>query len=337
VAAATIVLLTFILENVKEIGNFKLRDMFVNASPKTVKILTSDRDIVGGATIIFGAYLVLAFFGAILELLPGLLRKGITSAITWTLGIGLLSELVIQILRASRNRVSSVYTGMNAGGRRFLSALGGALVIALLLILPGLLGTFLSEVLSLVGLFVLMGLGLNIAVGLAGLLDLGYVTNFAIGAYIMAVLTSGGPLGIGPDWLNFWMVLPICIVASMCTGFFFALPVLRMKGDYIGGGQGIPLVPKANFFGWEINSPERIYYLVLAFCFLTLFVMLRLNNSRTGRQWMAIREDEDAASAMGIDTTSSSVVWAVSQALWSVQPHLSACQNCYANSTSSVC
>jgi len=369
VAAATIVLLTFILENVKEIGNFKLRDMFVNASPKTVKILTSDRDIVGGATIIFGAYLVLAFFGAILELLPGLLRKGITSAITWTLGIGLLSELVIQILRAttddgvvrtyfqgkslrtntaliilvvalvasiiwslSRNRVSSVYTGMNAGGRRFLSALGGALVIALLLILPGLLGTFLSEVLSLVGLFVLMGLGLNIAVGLAGLLDLGYVTNFAIGAYIMAVLTSGGPLGIGPDWLNFWMVLPICIVASMCTGFFFALPVLRMKGDYlaiatlgfgeiirllalsdwlkpyIGGGQGIPLVPKANFFGWEINSPERIYYLVLAFCFLTLFVMLRLNNSRTGRQWMAIREDEDAASAMGIDTTITKVV-----------------------------
>jgi len=177
-----------------------------------------------------------------------------------------------------------------------------------------------------------MGLGLNIAVGLAGLLDLGYVTNFAIGAYIMAVMTSGGPLGIGPDWLNFWMVLPICVIASMFTGFFFALPVLRMRGDYlaiatlgfgeiirllalsdwlkpyIGGGQGIPLVPKANFFAWEINSPERMYYLILAFCFLTLFVMLRLNNSRVGRQWMAIREDEDAASAMGIDTTITKVI-----------------------------
>ena len=118
----------------------------------------------------------------------------------------------------------------------------------------------------------------------------------------------------------------------MFTGFFFALPVLRMRGDYlpiatlgfgeiirllalsdwlkpwIGGGTGVPLVPKANFFGFAIDSPERIYYLVLAFCFLTLFVMLRLNNSRIGRQWMAIREDEDAASAMGIDTTLTKVI-----------------------------
>ena len=370
VAAGVILLLTLFLDNIKEIGNLKVRDMFVNASPKTVKILTSDQGIMGGATIIFGVYLVLALFGSILEMIPGLLRKGIVSAITWTLGIGLLSELVIQIMRAttsdamvrtyfqgkalrstttaliilgialvasiiwslSRNRVAKTHAGLNTAGKRTLSIVGAVIVLALLLILPSLLGTFLSEVLSLVGLFILMGLGLNIAVGLAGLLDLGYVTNFAIGAYIMAVMTSGGPLGIGPDWLNFWMVLPICVIASMFTGFFFALPVLRMRGDYlaiatlgfgeiirllalsdwlkpyIGGGQGIPLVPKANFFAWEINSPERMYYLILAFCFLTLFVMLRLNNSRVGRQWMAIREDEDAASAMGIDTTITKVI-----------------------------
>ena len=180
------------------------------------------------------------------------------------------------------------------------------------------------------GLYILMGLGLNIAIGLAGLLDLGYVTNFAVGAYVMAVLTSTGPLGIGG--LNFWFVLPISLLAAMCTGFILALPVLRMRGDYlaiatlgfgeiirllalsdwlrpfIGGSQGILFIPKANLFGLTFSGPQQIYYLILAACLLTLFVMIRLNNSRTGRQWMAMREDEDAAAAMGIDTTKTKVL-----------------------------
>ena len=185
-------------------------------------------------------------------------------------------------------------------------------------------GVYLSEVLNLVGLYVLMGLGLNIAVGLAGLLDLGYVTNFAVGAYVMAVLTSTGPLGMGE--FSFWLILPICVLAAMFTGFMLALPVLRMRGDYlaittlgfgeiirllalsnwlkpyIGGAQGVLFVPKPRLFGLTFSGPQTIYYIIVAACLAMLFVSLRLNNSRTGRQWMAMREDEDAAGAMGIDT-----------------------------------
>lgn len=393
VGSLLVLLLALFIDNVTMIGNLDLRDMFINASPQTVQILAAGGELGFGSFLMVGIFAGLALLGAILEQLPKMLRSALIAALGWTVGIGLLSDLTIQIVRQLMgnewvsaffkgkallpltaayilviafvasliwsligNPIKSGYAKIGGGGKRAISGVGTAAVLALLLILPSLLGTFLSEVLSLVGLFVLMGLGLNIAVGLAGLLDLGYVTNFAIGAYIMAVLTSNGPLGIGPDWLNFWMVLPLCIVAAMATGFFFALPVLRMKGDYlaiatlgfgeiirllalsdwlkphIGGGTGIPLVPKASFSlfsypirffqsigivpnswftadeKWLIDTPERIYYLVLAFCFLTLFVMLRLQNSRTGRQWMAIREDEDAASAMGIDTTLTKVI-----------------------------
>ncbi|NJN54445.1 MAG: ABC transporter ATP-binding protein [Anaerolineae bacterium] len=191
--------------------------------------------------------------------------------------------------------------------------------------LPWIVGTFLSDVLDNVGLYILMGLGLNIAVGLAGLLDLGYVTNFAVGAYVTAVLTSTGQFGIGP--IPFWVVIPIALLSAMLTGFVLALPVLRMRGDYlaiatlgfgeiirvlalsdwlasrIGGPQGILEIQNPTLFGLAFSTPERFYYIILVACLAMLFVSVRLNNSRTGRQWMALREDEDVAAAMGIDTT----------------------------------
>src|SRR5690606_15721649 len=141
-----------------------------------------------------------------------------------------------------------------------------------------------------------------------------------------AALTSTGNLGIGGGFFNFWLVLPIALLAAMFAGFIFAVPVLKMRGDYlaiatlgfgeiigklalsdwlkpvIGGAQGVLAVPKPEFFGFTFQNPEEIYYIVLAGCALTLFVSIRLNNSRTGRQWMAIREDEDVAAAMGINT-----------------------------------
>ncbi|RMG90853.1 MAG: branched-chain amino acid ABC transporter permease [Chloroflexi bacterium] len=202
--------------------------------------------------------------------------------------------------------------------------------LLILLILPWILGTYLSEVLDNVGLFILMGLGLNIAVGLAGLLDLGYVATFAIGAYVMGLFTSTSSLGVGE--LNFWIVLPISILAAMTAGFLLALPVLHMRGDYlaittlgfgeiirilalsdwlspiIGGAQGILAIPKPQIGSFVFRGPQEIYYLILAGCILAIFVSSRLNNSRTGRQWMAMREDEDVAAAMGIDTTKSKVL-----------------------------
>jgi branched-chain amino acid transport system permease protein len=199
-----------------------------------------------------------------------------------------------------------------------------------------------------------MGLGLNISIGLAGMLDLGYVTSFAVGAYTMAVFSSTGIDGFGSKltaWLtsetigmtpeslwfipiitNFWFVLLLSMLMAMLVGFLFALPILKMRGDYLaiatlgfgqiigalvgsdwlaptlGGAQGIQDVPRPWIFGFELANPENLYYLALAACALVFYSVNRLANSRTGRQWMAIREDEDVAAAMGIDVPRSKLL-----------------------------
>jgi branched-chain amino acid transport system permease protein len=220
--------------------------------------------------------------------------------------------------------ISQNYDGLPNQQKKTSRIVAWVIFGAFLLMLPSLIGRTLSDVAVQVGLFILMGFGLNIAIGLAGLLDLGYVTNYAVGAYVMAVLTTTGPLGQGSG-LNFWIVIPISLLAAMFAGFFFAMPVLKMRGDYlaiatlgfgeiigklaisdwlkpvIGGAQGVLQVPKPVFFGLTLKDPEQLYYIVLAACVITLFVSIRINNSRTGRQWMAIREDEDVAAAMGIN------------------------------------
>ena len=215
---------------------------------------------------------------------------------------------------------------LDSGQHSMTRLIGSLVLLGVLLALPWVIGRTLSDVAVTIGLFVLMGLGLNIAIGLAGLLDLGYVTNYAVGAYILAVFTSIGPLGLFDGEFTFWMVIPIALLSAMFAGFIFAVPVLRMRGDYlaiatlgfgeiigklaisdwlkpiIGGAQGVQAIPKPVFFGLELKNPEELYYIILVACVVTLFVSIRLNNSRIGRQWMAIREDEDVATAMGIDT-----------------------------------
>ncbi|MCA9924036.1 MAG: hypothetical protein KC421_16780, partial [Anaerolineales bacterium] len=191
-----------------------------------------------------------------------------------------------------------------------------------LLILPLILGTYLTEVIDNVGLFILMGLGLNIVVGFAGLLDLGYVAFFAIGAYVMGILTSTGDLGIAG--ISFWLALPISVAVSVLFGITLGVPVLKMRGDYlaivtlgfgeiirvlaqsdllkevIGGAQGILQIGKPEIFGFTLLRPQHFYYLILAACLLAIFVSWRMRDARLGRQWMAMREDEDVAEAMGI-------------------------------------
>jgi branched-chain amino acid transport system permease protein len=189
--------------------------------------------------------------------------------------------------------------------------------------LPFILRTYLTEVINNVGLFILMGFGLNIVVGFAGLLDLGYVAFFAIGAYTMGVLTSDGELGrVG---LTFWAAVPFAVLASTMAGVILGIPVLRMRGDYlaivtlgfgeiirilalsdflapfIGGAQGILKIPKASIGNFEFVTPESLYYIILIGCAIAAFVSWRLRDARLGRQWMAMREDEDVAEAMGID------------------------------------
>jgi branched-chain amino acid transport system permease protein len=206
---------------------------------------------------------------------------------------------------------------------------GILILILILLSLPQLLGLFLSEVLTIVGLYVLLGLGLNIVVGYAGLLDLGYVAFFAIGAYTTGVLTSPE---LGFFHLSFWEALPFAIVMGIFAGVLLGIPVLKMRGDYLaiatlgfgeiirilvlsdflrpwlGGAQGIGKIPKASIAGFEFAGPKQIYYLILAGCLLVIYISLRLRDSRLGRAWMAVREDEDVAQAMGINLVATKLL-----------------------------
>jgi branched-chain amino acid transport system permease protein len=214
-------------------------------------------------------------------------------------------------------------------GQRALRITNSLLFIVILLALPQILGLFLSEVLTIVGLFVLLGLGLNIVVGFAGLLDLGYVAFFAIGAYTVAVLTSPE---LGFLNLSFWEALPLAIVMGVVSGILLGIPVLKMRGDYLaiatlgfgeiirilvlsdflrpwlGGAQGIAKIPKASVGGLEFATPQQIYYLILAGCLLAGFISWRLKDSRLGRAWMAVREDEDVAQAMGINLVAAKLL-----------------------------
>jgi branched-chain amino acid transport system permease protein len=169
--------------------------------------------------------------------------------------------------------------------------------------------------------YVILGLGLNIAVGLAGLLHLGYVAFYAVGAYTYALLNLHFGLG-------FWTCVPIGGFLAALFGLALGIPVLRLRGDYLAivtlgfgeimrmvlenwnefsfGPSGISQIPKPGFFGMELTTSQNImyvYYLAIALAVLTVFCTYRLQNSRIGRALMAMREDEIASQAMGVDIT----------------------------------
>ena len=183
-------------------------------------------------------------------------------------------------------------------------------------------------------LYVMLALGLNIVVGFAGLLDLGYVAFYAVGAYVYAILASPH-FGIH---LPFWALLPLGASVACVFGVLLGAPTLRLRGDYLAivtlgfgeiiriflnnlnapvnitnGPQGInlidpirvvghPLNPAVEVLGYTLPGTHAHYYLFLALTLLVVFVAFRLQDSRIGRAWVAIREDEVAAVAMGINT-----------------------------------
>jgi branched-chain amino acid transport system permease protein len=169
-----------------------------------------------------------------------------------------------------------------------------------------------------VGLYVLLALGLNIVVGAAGLLDLGYVAFYAVGAYTTATLTTKA------HWTA-WEALPLAILIAMTAGVLLGAPTLRLRGDYLaivtlgfgeivrivaqnsavlGESRGITGIPHpGKLLGADFELlPLPYYYLTLVAIALSVLVITRLNRSRVGRAWSAIREDEDAAEAMGVPT-----------------------------------
>jgi branched-chain amino acid transport system permease protein len=167
--------------------------------------------------------------------------------------------------------------------------------------------------------YILLGLGLNIVVGLAGLLDLGYVAFYLVGAYAYALLNMHFGLG-------FWLALPLGGLLAGVFGILLGIPVLRLRGDYLAivtlgfgeilrlvmenwsafseGPSGIANIDMPTVFGHAMTRSEGlvfIYYLMIALAVFTIFVVNRLQNSRLGRSWVALREDEIACQAMGID------------------------------------
>jgi branched-chain amino acid transport system permease protein len=221
--------------------------------------------------------------------------------------------------------------------RKTLRLVSLILLVLFLLVFPRLAGLRVSEVLTTVLIYVLLGLGLNIVVGYAGLLDLGYVAFFAVGAYGIAIFTfrssflvSESGVGVGSlqiadkGFTNFWVALPIVVVLAVIIGVLIGAPVLRLRGDYLaivtlgfgeiirvlvqsnwldpwlGGAQGIIAPSDIPPAGLELRQPQNLYYLILAFCLLAAFISYRLVNSRIGRAWAAMREDESVAEAMGI-------------------------------------
>jgi branched-chain amino acid transport system permease protein len=197
------------------------------------------------------------------------------------------------------------------------------LALLVVLILPRFAGPFISQVVVLVGLFTLMGLGLNVTLGFAGLFDLGFVAFYAMGAYTVALLTSTGENGIA--YWPFWAAVPFAVLVAMIAGVFLGMPVLGIRGDYLaiatlgfgeivrlmvlsdflrpwlGGSFGIRAIPKPWVGGWEMAGPQQLYYLVIVGSILVAFISRRLRDSRLGRAWMAVREDEDVAEALGVN------------------------------------
>ena len=192
-------------------------------------------------------------------------------------------------------------------------------VLIFALIFPVITGMYQTSIMITALLYVVLALGLNIMIGLGGLLVLGYIVFYGVGAYTYALLNYH--FGV-----NFWVALPLGGLFAMIIGILIAIPVLRLRGDYLAivtlafgeifrivmenwnalsfGPSGIANIPRPTIFGLDFNlqqSTNLTYYIILAFVVLTIFVVRRLEDSRLGRSWVAMREDDIASEAMGID------------------------------------
>jgi branched-chain amino acid transport system permease protein len=229
-----------------------------------------------------------------------------------------------------RGRLGRLYDGLSGGRARIPLAIALGL---LLLCLPFRSNPYSVSIYTTALIYITLGLGLNIVVGVSGLLNLGYVAFYAIGAYTYALLNTHFGLG-------FWVCLPLGALAATLLGFLLGLPILRVSGDYLAivtlgfaeivrlvldnlkftnGPRGIPHIAHPGFFGLDLDKSVKpflvgrgllhpntdldqvlLYFIVLAVVALTVVCVHRLENSRLGRAWLALREDEVACQAMGV-------------------------------------
>jgi len=351
-------------------GVDRIREVFVAVTEPLLDFLTFDKGIPAGLPILIVLYAAGGVIGGFARTAPAVVRKPVSVGVLAVLLLGLLQRIIPIVFVELGFEADWLYrpaSGLTFGGAAVVFAIAAAAdaiwnrdggrtrdrvrstvdeapaarvglfvaILAVLTILPLLLGTVISEVLGQVMIYVLLGLGLNIVVGYAGLLDLGYVAFFAFGTYTTALLTgaflnttTGAAEPVLSADLNFYVAVWIVALLAAGVGLLIGAPVLRLRGDYlaivtlglgeivtvitaskwaqplIGGPQGMRGVTKAELFGFNFqDNPQHFYYLALAFVVLAAFVSWRLSTSRIGRAWNAMREDEQVADAMGISTT----------------------------------
>jgi len=206
---------------------------------------------------------------------------------------------------------------MKSAGRYILPAIILLLIVFPLVFLHS--NPYAIQVAGLIGIYLILCLGLNITIGYTGLLDLGFMAFYAIGAYIAAILSINN--------VSFWIILPVCMLAGGVVRWLLGLPLLKLRGDYLAivtlafgeivriaannavsitnGPKGLPRVGERfssiNFFSIKFTENIHFYYLILFFVFIAIVASRRLENSRLGRALVAIREDEVAAELTGIN------------------------------------
>jgi branched-chain amino acid transport system permease protein len=206
--------------------------------------------------------------------------------------------------------VRGVWRGL--GGRA--NMLGGSVLLAAC-VLPFVADPYVLEVATMALLYIVLCLGLNVVVGYAGLLDLGYAAFFAVGAYTTGILTSQF------DW-SFWATLPVAAVAAAVAGVVIGMPTLRLRSDYLaivtlgfgeimrliarnltitGGASGLYGIERPMLFGIRLDRNIDFYFMFLILVVFVIYVSYSLSRSRIGRAWLYVRFDEDAAAGIGIN------------------------------------
>jgi branched-chain amino acid transport system permease protein len=353
-------------------SSINIRPVFTNVRPALVELLTIGGSVPMAMFLMALAGAGVGLLPGAVHFIPEVWRRPLFGAVLWVLAFGLLEDLAETIfentgavylddflyqrggglspvggavvfavffalyttLRRHPLSVGAFVNGLPENRRRPARLAIGALAVLVLLMLPLILERNYSHILNVAGIFLLMALGLNIVVGLAGLLDLGYVAFFAVGAYTTAVLTSPGSPAFAPE-LTFWAALPAVLLAAAVAGILVGTPVLRMRGDYLaivtlgfgeitrlvvgsdwaapvfGAARGVRQIPDITVpvINIEIVDPQQLFYIILIFLALTIYVSYALQDSRIGRAWMAIREDETVAEAMGVNVVAAKL-WA---------------------------
>jgi len=236
------------------------------------------------------------------------------AVIIWRL---LGTDAVVSFVRAGKEKFGPLRTFFSRFTYYGSSPVVLASLIIVLFAFPLFLNDYYRDIMTLTGMYIVLALGLNIVVGQAGLLNLGYVAFYAIGAYTYAILST--TLG-----LSFWPGLIAGAASAAAFAVLLGMPTLRLRGDYFaivtlglgeitriilnnwdsvtGGPNGISRIGRPEIAGHVLHTTLDFYYLILLILILTVFAMKRLMTSRIGRAWIAIREDEIAAETMGINT-----------------------------------